>query len=268
MKRLHVGFWVVLLFLQTVYGASFTLSGSVISDNQKMITSKFMGFVKEVYVGEGDVVKKGDVLYVIDSKEIDSALSQANLSIAQGELSTQMHVNQYQNAMLNLERHKRLFAKDMVSKFEVENLELTTQNLNAMVEISKKQSLQAKQKQQEVLNQYQYLKVTAPNDSVVVTKNIKVGEMAMPSVPAFILSDLSSLKIITEVSESNLKDVPIGKLVTFEIPSINLKSQGTVESIVPSSNLLTHTFKVKITFDKKEAMIYPNMYAIVTFGEQ
>ena len=58
-----------------------TLSGSVISDNQKMITSRFMGFVTNVNVSEGQKVNKDDVLYSIDSREIDSAAQQANLSL-------------------------------------------------------------------------------------------------------------------------------------------------------------------------------------------
>ena len=58
-----------------------TLSGSVISDNQKMITSRFMGFVTNVYVSEGDFVKKGQLLYTIDTREIDSARRQAELSL-------------------------------------------------------------------------------------------------------------------------------------------------------------------------------------------
>jgi multidrug efflux pump subunit AcrA (membrane-fusion protein) len=52
-----------------------TLSGSVISDNQKMITSRFMGFVTEVNVSEGERVVRDQVLYSIDSREIDSAKS-------------------------------------------------------------------------------------------------------------------------------------------------------------------------------------------------
>jgi len=267
-KRLRVGFWIVALLCQQSYGASFTLSGSVVSDNQKMMTSRYMGFVKEVLVGEGDVVKKGDLLYVIDSKEIDSTLSQTELSIAQAELASQMYENQHNNISLNLERHKRLLAKDMVSKFEVENLELSEQNIKTMLEISKKQILQAKQKKQEVLSSYQYLKITAPNDSVVIAKNIKVGEMAMPGLASFILSDLGSLKIITEISESNLKDIALGKAVLVEIPSLALQTKGVIESIIPSTNPQTHTFKVIIKFDTKESVVYPGMYAVVIFGEQ
>jgi len=227
-----------------------TLSGSVISDNQKMITSRFMGFVTSVNVSEGEKVKRGQVLYTIDSREIDSAKRQA-------ELSLQMYENQYTNVKINLERHKRLLEKDMVSKYEVENLELAEKNLRDMINI-------AKARLQEVQNQYKYLIIKAPNDGVVVAKNIKVGEMAMPGMPAIILSDLSNLKILAEISESNLDSIAYGKKVLVKIPSIGFKTIGKVSAIIPSSNPMTHTFKIKISFNKNNnKKIFPGMYATV-----
>ena len=224
-----------------------TLSGSVISDNQKMITSRFMGFVTSVKVSEGEKVKRDQILYTIDSREIDSAKRQA-------ELSLQMYENQYTNVKINLDRHKRLLAKDMVSKYEVENLELAEKTLQDMMSI-------AKARLQEVQNQYRYLNIKAPNDGVVVAKNIKVGEMAMPGMPAIVLSDLSNLKIEAEISESNLGLISHGKKVTVNIPSLGVKSIGTITAIIPSSNPMTHTFKIKVSFKTLHKSIYPGMYA-------
>ncbi len=240
-----------------------TLSGSVISDNQKMITSRFMGFVTEVNANEGEKVKKGQLLYTIDSKEIDSALTQVKLGISQAQLSLQMYQNQYTNVKLNLDRHKRLLEKDMVSKFEVENLALAERNLATMIAIAQKQVTQAKAQLAEVKNQYRYLRIKAPNDAVVVAKNIKVGEMAMPGMPAFVLSDLSNLKISAEISEGNLGRVKHGTKVVYEIPSLKLKGIGEVSAIIPNSNPMTHTFKIKISFKTKNKSVYPGMYATV-----
>lgn len=264
MKKLVIG---LICFLHVsfsgVFAAELNLTGSVISDNQKMITSRYMGFVIDVKVKEGDKVKKGTLLYEIDSKEIDSAKAQVELAISQAQLASQMYENQYQNVELNLQRHRRLLEKDMVSKFDVENLELAAKNLKAMLDISKKQIMQAKSKLQEVLNQYKYLKITAPNDAVVIAKNIKVGEMAMPGMPAIVLSDLSNLKISTEISESNLENIKVGQSVEFEIPSVNISGEGKVDSIIPSSNPLTHTFRLKVDFGKPSENVYPGMYAVV-----
>lgn len=226
-----------------------TLSGSVISDNQKMITSRFMGFVTSVNVSEGEMVKRDQILYSIDSREIDSAKRQA-------ELSLQMYQNQYTNVKINLDRHIRLLAKDMVSRYEVENLELASKNLEDMISI-------AKARLQEVNNQYRYLNVKAPNNGVVVAKNIKVGEMAMPGMPAIVLSDLSNLKISAEIAESNLAQIRHGKKVTVTIPSLNIKTIGTVSAIIPSSNPMTHSFKIKVSFKNTYKSVYPGMYATV-----
>ena len=246
----------------TLSAAGISLSGSVISDNQKMITSRNMGFVTSVNVSDGSRVSKGQLLYTIDSKEIDAAKNQVELGIAQAELSLQMYQNQYANLELNLERNKRLLAQDMVSKFEVENLELSKKNLQNMISIGERQVNQAKARLQEVNNQYNYLRITAPNSGVVVSKNIKVGEMAMPGMPAIVLSDLNALKIEVEVAENNLKLVPVGKQVKISIPSVGYNGVGKVSAIVPSSNPMTHTFKIKVSFNAKQT-VYPGMYATI-----
>ncbi|NOX15879.1 MAG: efflux RND transporter periplasmic adaptor subunit [Epsilonproteobacteria bacterium] len=263
MKKMYLIATFLLALSSQIFASGLNLSGSVISDNQKMMTSRYMGFVVQVNVDEGDSVKKGQLLYEIDSKEIDSAKTQVELAISQAKLASQMYENQYQNVELNLQRYRRLLKKDMVSKYDVENLELAEKNLKAMVAISKEQIKQVKAKLKEVLNQYNYLKIKAPNDGVVIAKNIKVGEMAIPGMPAIVLSDLSDLKISTEISESNLKDIKVGDSVGVEIASIGLKTKGKISSIIPSSNPLTHSFKLKVKFDQLGKTVYPGMYAVV-----
>ncbi|MDX9899939.1 MAG: efflux RND transporter periplasmic adaptor subunit [Aliarcobacter sp.] len=225
------------------------LSGTVISDNEKIITSRNMGYIKEVYVSEGSNVKKGDILYEIDSSNIDSNKKEIllNLEILQ---------NQTKNIELNLGRYKRLQAQDLVSKYEVEQLELNLLNSKSMVNI-------ANAKLKEINAQYDYLKIKAPNNGLIIKKSIKVGEMAMPSIPALILTDLSNLLIKTDISESNLNDIKIGQKVNIEITSQNFKTEGKIEAIIPNTNDLTHSFVLKISFDKKDFNIYPGMYSKV-----
>ncbi len=245
MKKINL-IALLLIITSTIASAKvIELSGTVISDNEKFMTSRFMGFVKSVNVDAGSMVKKGDLLYEIDSIEIDSKKQQATLAV-------QMYENQYLNVKRNYERFSRLYDKGLVSKFEVEQLELGAKNLKNMVDISKLQL-------QEVNNQYQYLKIVAPNDGVVIKKMVKTGEMAMPGMPAIVLSDLTSLKINTEIAEGDLKNIKIDQKVNIQIPSISYKTTGTISAIVPSSNPMTHKFTVKIKF-KSNSKVYPGMY--------
>jgi len=260
MKRFT--YMVFMAFLSVgLHAVEIRLSGSVVSDNQKMITSRYMGYVRNMAVSEGDIVKKGQLLYEIDSKEIESAERQVELGISQARLALQMNKNQYHNVLTNLARHQRLYKKRMVSKFELETLQLAAKNLKDMVKISEQQVEQAEAKKEEVLNQYNYLKIHAPNEGVIVAKKLNEGEMAIPGMPAVILTDLSKLKIVAELSETQLHNINIGKEVSIEIPSIGLATAGKITSLIPSSNPMTHKFKIKMQFDAKERSVYPGMYA-------
>ncbi len=238
----------LLITASFVYGQQLELSATVVSDNEKFITSRNMGFIKKVTVAEGDKVKKGDILYTIDSTEIDSKKQQALLSV-------QMYENQYQTMKINYERYKRLFEKGLVAKFDVEQLELGANNLKDMVTISKARV-------KEVENQYQYLTIRAPNDGVIIKKNIKAGEMAIPGMPAIVLTDLSSLKIKAEIAEGDLFKIKLQDEVKVEIASLNYTTTGIIEAIIPSSNPMTHTYMIKVSF-KTLPKVYPGMYAKV-----
>ena len=85
--------------------------------------------------------------------------------------------------------------------------------------------------------------------------------MAIPGMPAVILTDLSRLKIVAEISETQLKYINLGKAVDIEIPSMGFVTTGKISSIIPSSNPMTHKFKIKMQFDRKGHSVYPGMYA-------
>ena len=163
-------FKILAMLLATVYtfGANISLSGSVISDNQKMLTSRNMGYVKKMLVSEGDFVKKGQLLYVIDSTENNSAIT--------------MQRNQLNNIETNLARHERLYKKGMVSRYDLENLRLAAKNQREMVRIAETQD--------------NYLQVRAPNDGIIVAKKLNQGEMAAPGMPALVLTDMSRLRVV------------------------------------------------------------------------
>lgn len=245
MKKVFI--FITVLFFCITNLEAIELSGTIISDNEKIITSRYMGFIKKVYVSEGDFVKKGDLLYEIDSSNIDSNRQEAKLNI-------QIQENNLNNVQTNYERYKRLYEKDLIPKYDLEQLELNVKNIKNMISI-------AKAKLKEVNDQYRYLKIQAPNDGLIIKKSIKSGEMAMPSVPAMILSDLNSLKIKTDINESNLGKIKIGQEVDVTIESIGLQTKGKVASIIPNIQNMTHSFTLKISFDTKGKNLYPGMYS-------
>ena len=133
-------------------------------------------------------------------------------------------------------------------------------NLRDMINVAKAQL-------SEVNNQYKYLEIKAPNSGVITKKMVKVGEMAMPGMPALVLTDLSDIKVKAEISETNLFKIKKGSEVEVQIPSIEYTTSGRVDSIIPSSNPMTHTFLIKISFESNKN-VYPGMYSkVIIKGE-
>jgi len=245
MKKIILALFIA---ISSIYGQNIELSGTVISDNEKFITSRFMGFVKELRVAEGSLVKKGQLLYKIDTTDIDAKKNQATLQVS-------MYQTQFEIVKRNYDRFQRLYKKGLVSKAKVEELEMNYKNLKDMINVAKAQL-------QEVNNQYKYLAIKAPNSGVITKKMIKVGEMAMPGMPALVLTDLSNLKIKAEISEGDLFKIKVGDKVDVSIPSLKYNIVGKIDSIIPSSNPMTHSFMIKIGF-KSNSQVYPGMYAKV-----
>lgn len=243
-KKYLISFAILLITSNSL--KALELSGTIISDNQKVITSTYMGYIKEVFVNEGELVKKGQLLYKIDSSNIDSNKNEILLNL-------QIQKNNLDNILLNYERYKRLYSKDLVPKYDVEQLELKLKNIKNNIAITNT-------KLKEINDQYKYLDVVATNDALIIKKNIKTGEMATPSIPAIVLADLNSLKIKTNINESNLNKIKIGQEAEIFIESVGLNTKGKIESIIPNMQNMTHSFVLKFSFDKQNKNIYPGMY--------
>ena len=86
LKKLIV---VSVLLLSMLTAGEIVLTGTVVSDGQKMIGSRYMGYVKKVYVKLGDKVKREDDLYEMESAEFDIMKTQANLMLEQSQIAVE-----------------------------------------------------------------------------------------------------------------------------------------------------------------------------------
>ncbi len=252
---------ILVLFLLLSYSnaLNLTLSGTVISDSQKMISSRYMGYVKKINVTIGDKVKRDDILFEIESGEFDIMKSQAEIGLDQAKI----FVDMYQTHLHNIQRDRRHYKTSTQNpkKSDIEELDMAAENTIAMLKAAKQVVKQMTNKVKQFTGLYNYLKVKAPNDGVIIQKRINIGDMLMPSMLAMVLVDLNDLKIEASIPESNLKHIKTGQKVRIEIPSIDFSTIGKVQSIVPSTNPMTHTMILRVSFDKKGEEIFPGMYA-------
>jgi len=257
LKKLMV---VSILLLGTLTAGDIVLTGTVVSDGQKMIGSRYMGYVKKVYVKLGDKVKREDDLYEMESAEFDIMKTQANLMLEQSQIA----VEYWRDRLTVINKKKKVMkSKYGMNGFDWDDLEGQVENIKAMLESTKIMVKHSAEQVKQMAVVFNYLKMKAPADGVVVQKNIKVGDMVMPGMLTIMIVDTENLEIDVSLSESIIGKVHEGQRLAVTIPSLDYKTVGTIHAIIPDANPMTHKIKMRVSFDKGTLNIFPGMYAKV-----
>ena len=247
----------IFVTLQAAAG-ELSITGTVVSDNQKMIGARYMGYVKHIYFNIGDKVHREDTLFEMESAEFDILKNQADLALEQAEIMVDM----YRTRLESIRREKallRIRGKD--NSVDWNNLDITAENIQAGLSAARSLVSNMAIKVKQMATIANYLEVKAPNDGIIVQKRIRQGDLIVPGMLAMVLVDLDHLEIEAQISEADLLKVNNGDFVSVRIPSIKYKTRGRVKSVVPSANPMTHTFTIRIKFNKEGKKVYPGMYA-------
>ena len=240
-----------------------TYVANIYSKNQIMVATRMMGFIKQMPVEEGEIVKKGELLFEVDPSDVNSMLNQAEGAVLQAKSGVLMAEMAYADALKDYKRFKVLYEKGAVSKRDFEKITLMKNMRKKQVDMAKGMLKQAQAALNRVKAQFKYTKVTSPIDGVVTMKMKKVAEMALPGYPVIVLSDLNSLKAKSFVKESDIDYFKLGMPVNIYVPAIKKNLKAKVSSIIPSADPATHSFLVKYTLADTKGLI-PGMYAKAT----
>lgn len=257
---------VALLLNIWVQAGDITLTGTVISDGQKMIGARFMGYIKHVYVKIGDRVKREDDLYEMESAEFDMMKIQTDLMLEQAKVSVEYWREKLRGVNTRKSRLKRAAYRDdnEINLEDMADLDAQAANVQSMLNSMQIMVKEANIAAKKVASTYNYIKMKAPSDGVIVQRNIKVGDMVMPGMMTIVIVDTEDLEIEVSISESILSKVKEGLKVPVEIPSMKYKTTGIIHAIVPDANPMTHKIKMRVRFDWGTENIFPGMYAKVT----
>jgi len=233
---------------------------NIYSKNQVMVSTRLMGYIKKMPVEEGDVVKKGDLLFEVDPADIYSMLNQARGAVLQAKSGVLMAEMAYADAKKDYLRFKNLYKNGAVSKRDFEKVTLMMNIRKKQVDMARGMLKQAKAALARAEAQMKYAKVKSPIDGVVTMKMKKVAEMALPGYPVVILSDLHSIKAKSFVKEADLDTLKLGMPATIYVPAIKKEYKAKITTIIPSADPATHSFVVKYTIENTNGLI-PGMYA-------
>ena len=134
--------------------ATFRSTAVLEADRAATVTTKTSGIILSIEVEEGDLVKQGDVMLVLESDE--------------QQLSVQSATANYNKSLSNYERAKQLVDKGLTNQEQLDNLRFETEALKASLDQAK-------------MN-LSFTKVRAPFDGLVVKRHVKIGNLILPKM--------------------------------------------------------------------------------------
>ncbi len=206
------------------------------------------GIAKDVPVKEGDSVKAGQTLIVLDTPDLQFAVTeaQAALRAAQSEATIQSY-----RRVKNQRKGQTFY--DVVPSIYRQRLDIQVQQAQIALELAQIDLAEAT--------------LTAPSDATVASINVRPGEFISSDQAAITLATLNNLQLeTTDLSERDITKIKIGSPAKISMESLNQTFTGKVTSISPIADTIGGdvVYKVTIVFDEQPQNLRWGMTAEVT----
>lgn len=216
------------------------VQGKVDGEDNVAVAPQMPGVVTAVYVKEGDIVRKGQVLAQLDDNVLQQQISGINQQLA---FATNLYTKQ-----------KSLWDQKIGSEVQY----LTAKNTKESLE----KNLATLQQQQEMY------KIKAPINGSVEEVGVKVGQMAAAGVqPVFRVVNFSSAKILADIAEVYAPKVKPGNNVLIYFPDFNEEMKSTIRFSSKYINPTNRTFQIEVRLGKGKVDYRANMIAVVKIND-
>lgn len=234
-----------------------TLPGEVRLNADKVahIVPRVSGMVREVRKNLGDAVIAGEVIAVLDSRELADAKA-ADLAAA----------SRHDLAKANIERIQKLFEKKIAPEEELLKARqiLAETDIDHKTAEAKLHALGLTQEQVEKLHEekdtdYSRYEIKAPFAGAVIEKHITLGEVVSPDTSCFVLADLSNVWIDVTVYPQDVAHIAIGRPI--EVTAAGLRAQrGEVTYVSPKIEEGTRTGMARVVLPNPDHRWRPGMF--------
>jgi RND family efflux transporter MFP subunit len=227
--------------------AFLVLNGTVEPERKVEVYSRLSAYVKEIVREEGALVKKDDVLALLDDTEISILHRQAQLQMEQAQLTLETETANY-------ERSKELKKTEMISD---QDYQLSETNYN-------KAKLDFENKQESFKDlelQLSYTKITAPVEGYVTERLVEVGSRVNANQQLFTVEDFFPLLVKVYVPSSDVVNLKEGMETEVNNDVLGgMVFKGKIKLINPRIDVQSGTVKVTIEVYDKTQKLKPGMF--------
>jgi RND family efflux transporter MFP subunit len=221
--------------------------GTVRATQTASLASQIAGNITEVRVHEGDRVRAGQLLAVIDDSLPRAAADQATAARASAQQALSAAQSEDALATSTLDRYQQLYDKKEISAQQFDQVQTRAQAAGAHRELAAAELSRATAALAQARVSLGYSHVQAPFAGLVTQRLVDAGTFASVGLPLFALEDVSRYRLEATVSEADMRLVHIGSQATVEVDAIAAAElPGKVVQIVPSADPASRSFLVKV----------------------
>lgn len=219
-------------------------TGTVHARQSSVLSAQVMGRIQQVLVREGDSVRAGQTLVVLDDAPLRAQVEQAQAGVKAAQNAQAAAQSNAALAASTLDRYRQLQAQKSVSPQEMDEVSRRAEAAVANLDAARAQTEAAQAQESGARSMMSYARLVAPFAGVVTSRMADPGTMAAPGVPLLQVDQAGSLQLQASVDESAIAAIHKGMNVQVEVNAI--ETTGVVAEIVPAADTSSHSFLVKI----------------------
>lgn len=233
------------------------------------LSSKLMGTVRAVNVREGDRVKQGDLLVVVDQRQVTAQLSRAEAGLQEARRAETSALSAFEStkaaadlAASTYTRYEQLVSSDSVSQQEFDEVEARHRQAQAAMAQSKAMLAAARSRVSQAQATVESAavgkkdaQVRAPYAGKITAKLVEEGDLASPGTPFLTLEKEGEYYADLVLPERHIQAVSLDMPVQVNVPSLGKTMlEGRIDRIVPLADARSRSFQLKVSLPQTEPL--------------
>ncbi len=241
-----------------------SITGSLRAKEQVDVSPKIAGRLVSILVDTGHPVTKGAMIAQIEDDEIGQQVERSKAAIAVAEATIAQREAELGNARAELERKKQLVEAGVLSRIELDTLEMRHRVAMSQLELARAQKRQSEAERRELDIRQSQTRIYSPITGLVAKRHAHPGAMINQGTPIATVVSLSPMVIEAKASERDIARVKRGIPVKITVDSLpGQRFTGRVMRISPLLDAQTRNGLVEIEIPNRDGTLKGEMFARV-----
>jgi RND family efflux transporter MFP subunit len=241
-----------------------TVVGNLIGAATVEVVPKVSGRLQSISVRLGDSVRKGQTIAKVEDQEVREQVRQAEASFEVSRATVRQREADLKFAETNLDRSRSLFERQLLPRQTLDDAEARYQASVAQLDLARAQFQQAQARLEELRITLANTTVPSPVDGFVAKRNLDPGAYASQNAPVVSVVDISTVRLVANLVERDLKRVQVGTAAAVEVDAFPGETfSGRISRIAPVFDPATRTAEMEIEVPNRSGRLKPGMYARV-----